>query len=311
MNNEQHMYSYPDQVILSIHYHKTGCVLSMKLYELFKQHSSNQLIHYKNPIQPRKFIINNDGEFSCEKINVTTDINYTIYNQAAPNFYTDIFIDMPKINKVIHFVRESYDWCISNYLYHSRNPTPEDFFLHINTNVDEWYNEKELRFMTNQINLDYKYILDLIDFVKSIYNCPQNKSYYEYLISLSLEKGLIIETCRFLLNNMDHFRMIIISQLLRPYQNVLTLYMNNFKKSNISTTIPLVYKFIFNKQLLSDNRDNIINEYSNDYNNSNHITNNSISSLKREQLIDILRKEKSISNILDYINLNSPVSSIR
>ena len=110
---------------------------------------------------------------------------------------------------------------------------------------------------------------------------------------------------------MDHFRMVIISQLLEPHKNVLTLYMNNFRKSNIYTTIPVVYKFIFNKELLDDNRNNIINDYSNDYNNSNHITNNMISSLERKQLIDTLKNQKPISNILNFINLKSPVSSIR
>ena len=49
------------------------------------------------------------------------------------------------------------------------------------------------------------------DYIKSIYNCPSNESYYNYIISLPLDKGLKIEACRFLLNNMDHFRMVIIS----------------------------------------------------------------------------------------------------
>jgi len=301
---------YSDQVILSIHYHKTGCVLSMKLYELFKSYTNNQISHHKNPIQPRRYLINNDGSFSCEKINILSNTRYTIYNQAAPNFFNNIFNDMPCINKIVHYVRESYDWCISNYLYHSRIPTPESFFLHIKPDIDDWYNEEELKFMVNQINLDYKYIHDLIDYIKSIYDCPKDKSYYEYLISLSLEKGLIIETCRFLLNNMDHYRMVIISQLLKPHSNTITLCMDNFRNSNISTTIPSLYKFIFDQQLLPAEYTNIITEYTDDYNNSNHKTHNSISSFKRNELVNVLKKENSISYILDYINLYTPPTSI-
>ena len=309
-----------NNIILSIHYHKTGCMLSIKLYRLFNKYLNkklnfNKIVHKKNIIKKsRKFINNNNNdnnnnEYIFKKIkNIPKNIpdnKYIIYNQAAPNFFFDIFKEMPNINKVVHFVREPYDWCISNYLYHTQKPTPEKWFLNVNNDINTWFDIKKLTFLADKINLDFKYIQNIIDYIKSIYDCDKNMSYYKYLLKCPKEKSLIIETSRFLLKCCDHFRMTIISKLLKPYKDIVkTFTINDFKEPNIKKTIPILTTFLFNNKLKSSNN-KIINDYLNMYHKSekgNHVTHNIISKNDRLNLINVLKNNEHLSYLLNHLN---------
>ena len=98
---------------------------------------------------------------------------------------------MPTINKIVHFIRDPYDQCISNFLYHIQYPTPEKCGIWIDkpseTDIDNWFDKKALTYMTEKINLKSKDIYNLFYYLKKIYKCPKNISCYDYLKSLPLE----------------------------------------------------------------------------------------------------------------------------
>lgn len=224
---------------------------------------------------------------------------------------------MPQINKIVHLVRDSYEWCLSNYLYHIQYPTPEKFFKSINKNINSWFNEKELRFMSNEINLDFIYIQELINYVKSIYHCPSGKSYYQYLRSISPEKAIIIESTRFLLNNhvsagCDHLRMAINSKYLNLYtNNVLTLNINDFREYNIDSTLKKLYLFFIGDEISKEKLKSISSEFN--YNlkkndKKGFITHNKVTHDTKNRLLNSLKENKEISFILNYINLITPTS---
>jgi hypothetical protein len=307
-----------NNIILSIHYHKTGSSLSGKLYKIFGKYINNYIYinHFKN-----KRIFNWDLKKNClniKKIKLKKNEKYQIYRESAPNFFMDIFSEMPKINKVIHLVRDPYEWCLSNYLYHVQNPTPEKWFNKINTNINTWFNKKELLFMSNEINLDFVHIEELINYIKSVYNCHSDISYYQYLKSISPEKAIIIETTRFLLNNnyhggCDHLRMAINSKYLNFHsKNVLTLHMNNFRY-NFEHLLKKLVSFIFVDKISKNKLKIINNDLKKKYNDSkkgNHVTYNKYSAAHKKKLLNVLKKNKNISFILNYIKNLTPKSDI-
>ena len=301
-------------VILSIFHHKTGCALNSQIYRTFRIFNYIKII--RNPVMKRIFLKDSDNNFISSKLDIR-DKNI-IYTQASPNFFGDIFEEMPKINKVIHFTRESYSWAISNYLYHTQQPTPEKWFLNINKDINTWFNVDELKFLSKKINLDYIYIDNLINHIKSIYNCPDNLSYYQYLISLPREDGIIIETTRFLLNNnycagCDYFRSYIISKNLEKHKNkVLNLKMSDFQDTNFEKTIKKLYLFIFdNKEVnfqkifqklkevkMLQSKIKMLKKR------ATHFTQNLISKECREKIKKSLENDKHLSYILNYTNIN-------
>lgn len=304
-------------IILSIHYHKTGCLLSRQLYKILGNYI-NDYIHIKDPIKKRIFKWDSNNCVKFEKIKFRKEKNQ-VYNQAAPNYFKDIFSEMPQINKIIHLVRESYDWCLSNYLYHIQYPTPEKWFKKVNTDINQWFNEKELRFMCNEINLDFKHIQNLINYIKSVYNCPIGKNYYQYLRSICPKKGIIIETTRFLLNNKrtagcDHLRMAINSKYLSSNTNkVLTLHMNDFRGNNIGSTLKKLFTFFVDDKILKTYLKGIKSDFKKKYKKTKkkkrkHITYNKVPQDYKKKLLNSLKKNKEISFILNFINLITPKS---
>ena len=226
---------------------------------------------------------------------------------------------MPEINKIIHLVRDSYEWCLSNYLYHIQDPTPEEWFKSINSNINSWFNEKELRFMSNELDLDFIHIEKLINYIKTIYDCPPKKNYYQYLKSIPAEKAIIIETTRFLLNNnfsggCDHFRMAINSKYLNyRSNNVLTLHMNDFREDKRKFTLETLFLFCFDDKISKNYLNDIISNFekkTDSKKKGNHFTHNKFSEEYKNNLINCLRKNEEISFILNYINILTPKSNI-
>jgi len=302
-------------VILSIFHHKTGCALNSQIYRSFREFNCIKII--SNPVTKRVLQKNSDSIFISSTFDIT-DKNI-IYKQASPNFFEDIFEQMPKINKVVHFRRESYSWAISNYLYHTQQPTPEKWFLNINKDINTWFNVDELKFLSKKINLDYIYIDNLINHIKSIYNCPDNLSYYEYLISLPIEDGIIIETARFLLNNnycagCDYFRSYIISKNLEKHKNkVLNLKMSDFQDTNFEKTIKKLYLFIFDnnevnfKKIFQKLKEvkMLQSKKKMKRTSSSHYTKNLLTKKEREKILEKLKNDKDLSYILEYVNINN------
>lgn len=299
-------------IIISIHYHKTGSQLSSQLYNIFGKYI-NDYIYVRNWKNKRIFTWDSKNCIRIQKIKFSKE-RYQIYSKSAPNFFRDIFSEMPQISKIIHLVRCSYDWCLSNYLYHIQYPTPEKWFESVNININSWFNKDELLFMSDELNLDFAYIQKLINYIKSVYNCPPGKNYYQYLRSIPPEKGIIIETTRFLLNNnyhggCDHLRMAINSKYLNYHsKNILTLHMNDFRENNIKPTLEKLFSFIIGYKISKKHLKSIVSDYKQTPKKKNHVTYNKVSEDHKNKLLNSLKENKEISFILDYIDLLTPKS---
>ena len=298
------------EIILSIHYHKTGCVLSQKLYNLFNNELDNNIYHVKNPVIRRKFVTDTNNNFVFPIIKFEKKKKYNIFNQAGPNFFYNIHEKMPMINKIVHFIREPYDHCISNFLYHIQYPTPEKVGIWIEkpleTNIDSWFDKKALTYMIEEIGLNSDDIYNLFYYLKKIYKCPKNKSYYDYLKSLPLEDGLVIVTIHFILTFGDPLRLALITKKLKNCDNVITVYMSDFR-DNPNLTINKLGKFLFPNDITDKKIKRIIDNYKLDYNNNknkkstSHVTQGKISTEKRKELYNKLKSIPEIKKILDKV----------
>ena len=145
----------------------------------------------------------------------------------------------------------------------------------------------------------------------------KSTTHYQYLRSIPPQKGILIETTRFLLNNnysagCDHLRMAINSKYLdSTNNNILTLHMNDFKHNNIEPTLKVLFSFLFGDEMSKKYLKIVLCQYKKNYEqakNKNHVTHNKYSENHKKKLLDLLRNNKEISLILDYINLKTPNS---
>ena len=113
LDNDQH-------AAILIHYHKTGHDISHHLVKYIDQTAD---IPESNQTQagPKR---THDEHTKCTDWQVR---NNSLFVQTAPNLFCDLDNTkiLPSYTRVLHMVREPLDWAMSNYLYHSQNPTPE------------------------------------------------------------------------------------------------------------------------------------------------------------------------------------------
>ena len=285
-----------------MHYHKTGCILSINLFRFFSSVLNGQLSVKKNPItKGRVFKYDKNGKMVFDRLALNMRNKYNVYNQAGPNF----FVDLPQVDQIVHFVRESYDHCISNYLYHVQYPTPESWFLKVPTDIDQWYNERELFFMANDIGLSNDVIVNLFEYLKRVYDCPSDMRYYDYLRSLSKEKGVVIETIRFILTVRDPLRMAMMANRLGGMKHTRTVRMKDFKEGVVDQTISDMGQFLFGNDMTDEKTTSVINKYKMNYQSAkkgSHVTNNKITKEEKNELINVLMGVGPISIILDIVN---------
>ena len=129
-----------------IYHHKTGCVLSKTLINLYKQILVNKISSKIN-----NFNKNSDIKFKNRIVRLIynaeykEEAKYNIYYEVSPYLIFNIFNVFNKIDKVIHFIRDPYEQSVSNFTYHIQQPTPEKWFLKVSNNINSWFHNSILK----------------------------------------------------------------------------------------------------------------------------------------------------------------------
>lgn len=287
--------------ILIIYHHKTGCVLVKTLFHLYKQYVNNynilnNVIQERNIVKKKKII----KDFNLEFIKISK-FKYNVYIQASPNFLYDIKKEL-KFNKIIHFVRNPYEQCVSNFNYHMLEPTPESWFLNIHNQVHKWFSNKHyLNVMFHILELDIQMIDEIKKYLKSIYRSKTNYSYYEILLNMKKineKNALIVETLRFIFETKHILRMACIVKLNK--NNIMKLSFDDFKQINIYNTFHKINNYLFPNENINTNQ--LLNAYLNKYNSQkNGVHVSKISTIKKKEQIQILENNIYIKTIFDKI----------
>ena len=290
--------------ILIIYHHKTGCVLSKTIFQIYKNQLENKIDILNNKII-EKNIIKKNKLIKNFKINFKLTNKYNLYYQASPCYIYDIPNNL-KFKKIIHFIRDPYEQSISNFNYHLLEPTPEKWFLNIDNDSNKWFsNSKLLKLLFNILELDYDIIKLCKKYLKKIYKPKKDKTYYENILKLrekDKNNAIIIETLRFIFETKHILKMACIIKLNKQDNNkFLYLKINDFKNDNIDKTIDNINKFIFKNENINSKK--IIKRYKKKYDtikNRVHISNNTKE--EKEELNNMLYNNIFIRLIFNKVN---------
>lgn len=290
---------------LIIYHHKTGCVLSKKLiiiYQLILKEKISTIINSFNNK------INFDYLNNIIKIKYTEKYllksKYNIYYQSSPLYSFNIFNVFKKIDKLVHFIRDPYEQSISNFIYHTQTPSPEEWFYEINCNTDTWFDNNKLYLLFDLIGLNRKIIDKTKSNIKHIYKFNQRKSYYLNLIKLketNLEDALILETFRFIFSSSHMLKMALILKKNYKFKNrILNLSFNDFKDDKIENTVQKISSYFFDEKI---NNKVIVNKLKKSYDNTKkkgiHVNNKSDE--YKNKLKNILKNNIIINKIFTKI----------
>lgn len=290
---------------LIIFHHKTGCVLSRKIINLYHTILTNKINIVKNNFNDK---ININYSNNIVKINYDDDYSltsrYNFYFETSPFYLFNIFNVFKKLNKIVHFVRDPFEQAISNFIYHTQVPTPEKWFLNINLDIDSWFNNEKLNLLFDFLRLNKQIIENSRKYLKKNYKFNKNKSYYSNLLQIkknNLEKAIILETLRFIFCSSHVLKMAIILKKNNKFKGrILNLFINDFNDNSINNTINRLSEFLFNTEI--DNR-MIVNElkksYKNQKNKGVHVNNKS--GEYKKKLENILKKQPIINRIFQKV----------
>lgn len=289
--------------ILVIYHHKTGCALSKNLFKIYQKILKSKMAFKYSKIKEKSMIHNNELKARFN-INFKLKENYNFYYEASPNFIYNIHQNL-KFNYVIHFIRDPYDQCVSNFNYHILDPTPEKWFLNVDNNICEWFsNSKLLNLLFSILDIDKELLKNIRKYLKKNFNPKKNKSYYENLKILkekSIERALIVETLRFILDTKHILKMACIIKLnYENKDNTLYLKIDDFKNDEIKATIDKINKFLFNNEEIKKSR--IIYLYKKKYDSIKkgvHIS--TVNYDDKEKLKNILKNNELIKTIFDKV----------
>ena len=290
---------------LIIYHHKTGCVLSKKLiiiYNLILKNKISTIINNFNS----KIKINYSDNIIKIKYNDIYLLNskYNIYYESSPLYSFNIFNVFKKIDKLVHFIRDPYEQSISNFIYHTQTPSPEEWFNEISCNTDTWFDKNNLYLLFDLIGLNKKIIDKTKSNIKNIYKFNERKSYYLNLINLkkqNLEDALILETLRFIFSSSHMLKMALILKKNYKFKNrILNLSIDDFKNDKIEDTIDKTSSFFFKEKI---NNKVIVNKLKKSYDNTKkrgvHVNNESKE--YKNKLKNILKNNIIINKIFTKI----------
>ena len=288
-----------------VYHHKTGCVLSKNLIKLYKIILKNKLKFVKN-----NFNNNLKIEYKNDYVNIKyndkyiLNSTYNFYLEPSPIYSFNIFNTFKKINKFVHFIRDPFDQSISNFVYHTKIPTPEEWFKYISSDINSWFNKKKLYFYFDLLNLDRSLIDDAKLYLKNNYNLDIKKSYYRNLQILKrkgLKKAIILETFRFIFCSSHILKMAIIIKNNYKYEKrILNLSVNDFKEDKIENTITKLSSYFFDEEINNKfiiNR--LIKSYKNSKKNGQHVNNET--KIYNDKLNIILHNNKIINKIFKNV----------
>ena len=288
-----------------IYHHKTGCVLSKTLINLYKK-----MLVDKISINMNNFKKNSDIRFKNKIVRLIYQseyqdkTKYNIYYEVSPYLIFNVFNVFTKIDKIIHFIRDPFEQSVSNFNYHIQQPTPEKWFLGVSNNTNNWFNDSILNFMFDMLELDRNLINESKKFLLDNYQLKNNISYYQNLINIKntdIEKAIILETFRFIFDTGHILKMGCILKKNYKFKNrILNLKINDFHPNIVKKTITKLSEFLFEEKI---NNDEYTKKYLKIYYNrkkGKHISNKS--SNQKKKLGRILKQNRIICTILNNIN---------
>ncbi|KAL7501059.1 hypothetical protein ACHAWT_009130 [Skeletonema menzelii] len=130
-----------------------------------------------------------------------------LYLQESPDLFCNVTelekAILARKAKIIHFVRNPFDMVLSNYLYHSQEPTPEKWVHNDDPCHVKYENEVTLashvlpNIGTDEIN--DKYFSNIVKMCRSLFQSKpslQNSTFYEHLLELDSGDGLRLATAQ-------------------------------------------------------------------------------------------------------------------
>lgn len=147
---------------LVLHYHKTGHDLTRALFEVISKELGLSLADNKGP---RRTLWKLEEYVGEGKPNVLPyfQSNVNIQGGAEMHFKWKDFIKMQF--KVLHFVRDPFDYVISAYLYHSQSPPPPEKFVRQRRFNPCMYSKKSIDVYLKELGLFHE---DVITVSKAI-----------------------------------------------------------------------------------------------------------------------------------------------
>lgn len=290
---------YHDHSIFIVHYHKTGYVLSRELKYLIR----DMEVTAKRPVNPKKYI--NKASFEVSGINEETGdriafdqignwprsafpqrrhMGHTqcpknfelktgaIYVQESPDLYCSDSDMLSLIasarggTKIIHFVRNPFDMAMSNFFYHSQEPTPEvwvhkddpchhlykngaSLSSHIMPTLASWANgTSEAPDATQeQLNAMADQILEMCQSLYQKKKTLRNATFYEHLLKLSDRDGLRLATAQMIIASSEANQYLAGGDILRMANNVVKFQsLQQLPQSNVQLLTVSMDDFIKN-----------------------------------------------------------------
>lgn len=209
-----------DDVILLIHYHKTGHAFLSDLKKILNQQQNQSLLE-KQKKQPKR---QHNETTGCPLF--STASNTTVHVVTAPDFFCPINDFLQRDAKIVHFVRNPIEMALSNYLYHSQKPTPEPWVISKQLNPCH-YNPEFFKYILQELSEITQEQLDQVyrmcqgyQMVRSGDNSElKQRAFYALLRELPLLDGLKLATAQFLIADNRHSG----GDLLRMPNNILRL----------------------------------------------------------------------------------------
>ncbi|KAL7463428.1 hypothetical protein ACHAXS_003795, partial [Conticribra weissflogii] len=326
--NAEHPHDYG---IIIVHYHKTGYVLSRFLMKEVVSLEYNALGLYeraKKELRINQYYISgydeeigtqiafsrvgswNQNAFDARKHDKKTKCppgfslaKSTIYLQESPDFFcsdedlaNNILKDETKGTKIIHFVRNPFDMVLSNYFYHSQDPTPE-VWVHTDNPCETHYADGEtlashvLPALTMDIDgtlatkITPNHLESVTSMCRAIFRSTQelrNLTFYEHLMTLDKWDGLRLATAQMIVasskannhlaggdilrmaNNLIRFKLLqssstdSIPKEKREKVLLLTMSMGEYM-SNTKEYMINFHEFIFGRGNVTVSREQIVN----------------------------------------------------
>mmetsp|Transcript_20664 Transcript_20664/g.44855 ORF Transcript_20664/g.44855 Transcript_20664/m.44855 type:complete len:776 (+) Transcript_20664:74-2401(+) len=282
-----------DYAVLIVHYHKTGYVLTRFLMKLTVKleyaAAGKSNAEVKNAKKENEYFVDNlpvafnqRGNWNKNYVHARRHSGVTecptsfvlergaIHLQEAPDFYcSDADLARGMVGrsgraKMVHFVRNPFEMVLSNYFYHSQDPTPEKW-VHIDDPCECNYgNGKSLAShvlpeLSNRTKITDEHLDAVVTMCRSLYRSSprmKNATFYDHLLELDHWKGLQLATAQMIIASSNANKGLAGGDILRMAQNTI-------KFQNLLTSPSIPDKQRENMHLLTVSMDDYIKDIRN------------------------------------------------
>jgi len=267
-----------------IHYHKTGHHLSRDITKSITAFTDFHLTHGAYPRRKGSCAVNNfqDGSF---------------FIQTAPNYFCDLNDKFPNNTRIVHMVRDTYDWIISSFLYHTQDPTPERELINFYPcKTSHWLDS-----MRTILGLKWDAISKVVSLCEDLNG--GSRRYIHMLRTLSVSDALRLEAARLIICEADILRLPNnIIRLRESNTHVLTVEMKQWYTDG---TFLEVLQFLFGNSIQREAKMEIIRNIKHKMvgaTGGNHVTRGTVSEDLTIKMKAVLQNDVILGPILEEMN---------